>query len=149
MKHYSTYLFALYLIVIAAGCTKKSDPAPAPVLSKTELLTAHNWRKTGLTYNDGTHGTMDYFFTVPLCDRDNFLHFNPNNTVIEDEGATKCNANNPQSATYPWAFSNNETQLTFGPQYAPTTDIVQLTNTTLQLRQTNRADTYVITFTAF
>jgi hypothetical protein len=77
--------------------------------------------------------TMDVYAQLQACEKDNIVKVQSNGTYTIDEGATKCNAADPQIAeTGNWTFSNNETKLTF---MGETFDIISLSATTLTLKQ--------------
>ncbi len=51
---------------------------------------------------------------VKDCDKDNLMYLNADSTVLQDEGPTKCDANDPQSEDGgKWNFMENETKLNF------------------------------------
>lgn len=48
------------------------------------------------------------------CDQDNTIEFKEGNQEIEDEGATKCNSNDPQTVTNTYSFSGSTITI-YGP----------------------------------
>lgn len=134
MKTSSTYLLIAAMAALTVSCKKDGETTPTP--SKTDLLTAKNWRVTDLKlggqsiYNSGL---------IDPCDKDNLYKFNTNKTATFDEGAAKCNPSDPQTQTGSWDFTTNETKLKITD---PTGDvmegeIVTLTSTSLVLRDPN------------
>ncbi len=150
-------LSLLLLLAASLGaCKKNDDNAP----SRADLLTAKNWRVSADTYtkvDNGKTTTVDEYAKSLACERDNFLKFNTNKSLITDEGATKCSASDPQMQTSNWDFSGDQTKLnySFSPQssFVLSSDIVELSATTLRLRATNTngttTETEDITYTAF
>ncbi len=113
------------MLVIFSACKKdKDDPQP----SKTQMLTAKNWKLTSVTMNGA-----DQYGSIPACTKDDLAKYNTDNTVTYDEGATKCDPDDPQTETAVWAFDNNETQLIEDGQ---TYDIKELSSNTLKLSMT-------------
>jgi hypothetical protein len=150
MKHFSSFLLGLSMLLALAGCGKKSDPTPAtPALSaKTTLLTTPKWRITaivGTTTFAGQTTTADGFTNQPSCVKDNFSKFNSDLTATYDEGATKCSTSAAQTKQGTWSFNAAEDQITVVDPSVPagsvgntiTADLLQLTATTLQIKTTN------------
>lgn len=109
MKFFSSIavVFTLWL----AGCTKKSDPPPP---NKTDHITASAWTYESAGIDADKNGTIDFALpanTFAACQLDNSISFKANNTGITDEGATKCNASDPQTSNFNWSFTDNETNL--------------------------------------
>lgn len=130
-------LLLLICGVAALSACHKDDNSPS--LSRTDLLTTKNWRVTASTFTTTDQGNVtvqdDYLKYLP-CERDNFTKFNSDKTVVQNEGASKCNAAAPQSSTFVWAFNQDETQLLIGEDAGATVPftIVELSATTLHLR---------------
>ena len=146
-------LFLFVLGVAALGACKKNNET-SPEASRTELLTAKSWRLAAATITAGTSKT-DEFAASQACERDNFLKFNTNKSVVVDEGATRCDPSDAQTQTSTWDFNNDQTKLTI-PVYAGLSiaaDIVELSATTLHVRYTDTGsaptETYDYVFTAF
>jgi hypothetical protein len=94
---------ALLLISLAFTACKKSS---THVKTKTELLTQSTWR-----FSSATVGGIDVSAFLQACQRDNILTFVSAGTGTLDEGATKCNAGDPQTTPFIWSFMTNETIL--------------------------------------
>lgn len=139
------------LLLVALGvaslsaCKKDNDATPtAP--TRTTLLTPRNWRITALstttTATGGTPTTVDAYAQMPACQKDDFRRFNINNTLVIDESTTKCTTTAPQQTSARWDFNSTQTQLRItGPGTTPAViyDVLELTATTLRLRQTSQA----------
>ena len=113
MKTRGLYSFLLIGISLQLACSK-DDPPAGP--SKTELITKAAWKyDTG-----GVDANKDGFVDTNLppgyvlsCNTDNTLTFNNDGTGVVDEGATKCDAAEPQTRDFTWTFTNNETHINF------------------------------------
>jgi hypothetical protein len=106
-------IFVLFSVLIVAGfvsCKKSSSSK-----SKTEFLTQAGWKQTGgevRTTTTAAWGVDPSFTSTPACQKDNVILFRTNNTVENNEGATKCNAADPQIVfTGSWAFQDNESKI--------------------------------------
>ena len=104
------------LVFALASCKKSSSPDDDQSVteSNTSLLSKAMWKfdRAGIDF-DG-NGTIDANMpagTLKACDIDNTVTFNSNGTGIVDEGGTKCNGGTPQSASFTWRFSHDESSL--------------------------------------
>jgi hypothetical protein len=123
--------------IVTANAT---TPVPGIVVlaSKPALLTGHRWRIVGQQITDNSTGTVtDFYGNSPTCFRDNYYAFNADGTTLFDEGASKCASTDPQTATGTWELLNNYTQLrmTFDSSPAEIQEVVELTGSSLHLRQ--------------
>jgi len=134
-------LFGLAAASLSA-CKKESQTTPSP--SKTELLTAKNWRLTAytstvtVTGNSSSTNTGNIYALLSACQKDNFFKFNTDKTLVEDEGSIVC-INTPQKTSYTWEFSSDQTRLLVTSPVS-TDDfgtITELSSTTLRLRNTD------------
>jgi hypothetical protein len=100
-----------FLVISVASC-KKSDSAPA-AKTKTVLLTQNTWKVQTVSVDLNKDGTGDADATsyFQSCDLDNIYTFKTDNTGILDEGAAKCNPDNPQTTGFNWIFKSSETIL--------------------------------------
>ncbi|HRI59628.1 MAG TPA: lipocalin family protein, partial [Saprospiraceae bacterium] len=72
---------------------------------------------------------------LAACDKDNFVEFKADGSFVSDEGATKCNAADPQQETGTWAFAQNETHLVVaGADYDFDAEIVELTDSKIEVK---------------
>lgn len=103
-------IFSLYFI----SC-KKPDPVAPP--TKTDHISASSWTYENAGIDNDRNGTIDVPIStlapglVPTCRIDNSLVFKKDNSGTADEGATKCNAADPQTTAFNWSFADNETNL--------------------------------------
>ena len=88
---------------IYSSCNKNDYNPPAPK-TKTQLITQSTWK-----FKSATVGGSPY--TFPSCQTDNILSFSTAGTGTVDEGATKCNAGDPQTNNFTWVFQNSETEI--------------------------------------
>lgn len=134
--------------ILVLGACKKNDDATPTAQSKTDLLTAHNWKPSTGTYtitSSGTSITSDAFET---CDKDDSYKFGSDKSLVVDAGTVKCNSSDPQKETGTWALSNNDQKLTMNlPNQAINgdLDVKELTTTTLHLSGTQTSNG--VTFT--
>lgn len=106
MKKYLFFLFAVIpaLILGLSSCSKDDDGNSNPK-TKRELLTQSPWK-----YKSATVGGVP-FSSFMTCQTDNTYSFNTSGSGVADEGATKCNAADPQSNPFTWSFQNAETEI--------------------------------------
>jgi hypothetical protein len=113
-------ILSVFIITISA-CTKDESPS--------EILTGQKWRIAVWNVNPaidiaGTKYT-DITSVVAACTKDNFIEFRSDKSIIEDEGATKCNSTDPQSGPAgKWDLSEDGKSL-----YLTDTDLSGLTGT--------------------
>lgn len=124
MKKHVTYLVVAAVGLASLGSCKKEE-ATTPTLSKTDLLTAKNWKVTDLKV-----AGQSVFNTalVQDCDKDDLTKFNSNKSATFDEGTLKCDPTSPQSRTGSWDLTTNETKLKVTD---PDGDVVEGTINTL------------------
>ncbi|MBC6493199.1 hypothetical protein BC349_19260 [Flavihumibacter stibioxidans] len=94
--------------VLLSACSKNDD---SPAKTKTELLTASLWKIASVGVDLDKNGTVDLPYSLETCEKDNTFKFNTNGTGISDEGPTKCDASDPQTEDFTWAFKSGETIL--------------------------------------
>ena len=148
MKVFSTYLVAVALGCTLLGCSKKEDATP----SKTELLTNKNWVVTAFTVSPGVSvgGTTitDVYAQTPACSRDDISRFETPNVFKDDEGASKCNATDPQTITGTWVFNSDQTVLTVTENgSAQSFNISSLTSNQMVLTVSQVANNVTYTYT--
>ena len=90
---------AIALLVVMTSCKKDEV-----TMSDQDYLTAGNWKVTGMKINPGIEvpgfGTVtDFYQYVEECSKDDLIKFNVGGVLVEDEGATKCDANDPQTTS--------------------------------------------------
>ena len=91
-------------ILVLSSC-QKEDNIPVPK-TKTQLLSQSSWR-----FKNATASGTDISASLPACQKDNIITFAAAGTGTLDEGATKCNAPDPQTTSLTWSFLSGETVL--------------------------------------
>jgi hypothetical protein len=115
MKQKLGLMVVVMTLLVNSGCQKNADGGSSQQ-TKTELITKSAWKydHAGLDLdNDGTIDSPVPGGIIQPCDVDGTLTFNANGTGVGDEGATKCNAANPQTSNFNWSLKNNETIIAF------------------------------------
>ena len=101
------YALAFLLIGFVVFSCKKSSSGSS---SNTQLITSATWKYDTVAIDANKDGKPDTPLppgTVPTCELDNLITFKTDSTGTLDEGATKCNAGDPQSTRFTWYFKNN------------------------------------------
>jgi hypothetical protein len=138
-------LTAIGASLLFVAC-KKDDSLPDPNNNNNNnntnaTLTTGSWKMVSSTSvieypaPAGTQ-TVDLFALMQSCVQDNLYIFKTDNTTMSDEGATKCNASDPQQKTAgTWALINNNTKLQITENSTSiTADILTLNNSVLEIR---------------
>lgn len=136
-------------IVLFAAC-KKDETTPNNngnnnngnnnTKGKKELLVDGKWQITALstTYNDGTGDTtIDSYADWDACMKDDFTTFSADGKGVNDEGATKCDATDPQTDNFTWSLIDNDTKIRIveAGEDDDTSDIVEITATQIKLKE--------------
>ena len=127
----------IILVAIAAfafaSCKDNSSTDTTPtVKTKTDLITAGSWVTSDVLIN----GTSIWVL-ADACSKDDFMTFKTNGTVITDEGATKCDAADPQTTTANWSFSSDEKKVTIDGDMG---DLVTLNETDMVVSMQDSTD---------
>ena len=140
MKFRISVLRASALLLVGAtavlsACDETAEnPSPS---GKTQLLTAGPWHITAYTRTTGNGPATNYLTTEfpRSCERDDRYTFKINGVQERTEGPTSCGSGGSATVvgTYTWDFNSSQTQLTVA---GITFDVVQLSDSTLQLRWT-------------
>ena len=144
--------FAFVAILSFTNCKdKETTPAAPDTRTKTQLITAAEWKWTVSTCNvpvdtDGKDGaSTDLLIQMLPCEIDNSYTFKSDSTVIEKTNV-KCKTNEPVSWKGDWEFLNNEKILDWdGDDFT----VIELTGSKLVLKSTftTGTNTYEITDT--
>jgi Lipocalin-like domain len=120
-------LFPAFVFPIA--CKKSSHDK-----TKAELIAQSPWK-----FDNAKVAGTDVSAFLDDCDKDNTVIFATNGTGTADEGATKCNAADPQTVSFTWEFQSNETILVASAPLFPggngTFTIITLTESQLIVSQ--------------
>jgi hypothetical protein len=113
MKPAIIKILAAGLIITGMLSCKKSATVTPTEKTKTVLLTQSAWKVQSLSVDLNKDGTGDADATsyFQSCDLDNTYSFKTDGSGTTDEGATKCNPDNPQTASFTWLFKSGETIL--------------------------------------
>ncbi|WP_152981795.1 lipocalin family protein [Hymenobacter sp. AT01-02] len=102
-----TRLFATCLLLgvftSLSSCQKESTP-----LTVRERLMARTWRVTGGTEQEGSAPVQDSYASASPCFLDNLYTFNADQSIVLDEGPTKCDPLADQAYTGTWTLSEND-----------------------------------------
>lgn len=127
-------LSSLFLATVNFSCSKNDD-TPPPAKTNTELITKATWKFNKATVS----GIGDVSAFLETCKKDNKVTFIAAGTGTADEGATKCNPGDPQTAAFTWSFQTSESVLFVStPLFtggSSTFTIVSLTETELVVSQ--------------
>ncbi|MDI3322299.1 hypothetical protein [Pinibacter soli] len=135
---------AIVMLSVAAMTGCKKDDSKTSNKSKTELLTTGSWKQTSIYFSpavdwDGDgHKENEVINLYSPCDRDDLMTFKTNGTVVNDEGASKCDPSDPQVIeTTHWKFADNETKIVIGdPGVEESAQLLELTSSVLKVKVT-------------
>jgi len=142
--------FLLIVSLFLATLSCKKDDAP----TKTDLLSGKNWILTAETVSPAIdyNGNLvtDLYAQMDDCDKDDISKFNANGTYTFEEGATKCDVNDPQvweSGT--WVFNSDQTILILTSLDMDTVnaEIIELTSSKCVISQESNFDNINYTIT--
>jgi hypothetical protein len=106
------FLASVTIALFIIGCKKDSSDDDGGSSQKMQLITSAAWiydtAAVDLTGDEEPDQPLPSG-TLKDCDRDNIITLNDDGTGTVDEGATKCDAGDPQSTDISWSFKNNET----------------------------------------
>ncbi len=129
-------LLIVSLFIATLSCKKDEEP------TKKELLCGKNWILTAETVSPAINfnGILitDLYSQLDDCTKDDISIFNTNGTYTFEEGATKCDVNDPQvwdSGT--WVFNSDETilVLTSPGNGTVNAEIIELTSSKIVVSQ--------------
>jgi len=130
-RFYSTLsIITLSIIILISSCKKDAEKTPR------DFLTEGQWRITDVELDPGIElvpgfpikDVYDLFYTQD-CMKDDLIIFNADGTITEDEGATKCDPDDPQSVTEnTWSMNEEQTTIsaTFFGLDSGSADIIAL-----------------------
>lgn len=129
-------LLAFSFVVLRSSSCKKDGDDTQQAETKTQLLTKANWKIVKAEARSTPAAAWsDATSLLDACDKDNIQVYRTNATFELNEGATKCDALDPQIVSAgTWAFINSETQLKMtetGASVSDTAAVEQLDNSTL------------------
>jgi hypothetical protein len=144
--------FLLIVSLCLATFSCKKDDAP----SKKDLISGKNWMLISETVSPAINfnGILitDLYAQLDDCTKDDISKFNANGTYTFEEGATKCDVNDPQvfdSGT--WVFNSDQTILVLTSPSNGTinAEIIELTSSKIVTSQQSTIDgiNYTVTDT--
>lgn len=104
MKKTFLFPFLAILILFLSSCTKNDDGDTSK--PKSELIVSSPWK-----FSKATVLGIDASSYFDACQKDNIATLKADGTGTLDEGPTKCDSGSPQSVSFTWALTNNETTL--------------------------------------
>jgi Lipocalin-like domain len=133
------------IILIIGSCKKEV------VVSRTQLL-SRDWQQTDLIASIAGSAPTSVFTTVmDACVRDNIWQFKADGTYSVSEGASKCNAADPDIATTgTWQLIDNDSKLVIDDvnELPQTFTITELTSASLKITGTEIIQGNSVTATA-
>jgi hypothetical protein len=149
MKNYIvklTGILTLALLVIVSSCSKNDEPSA----SKAQMI-ARNWKQTDLLASQAGTPAVSVFDTFfEPCNKDDIWQFKSDGTYTVVEGASKCDAADPDTVTTgTWQLTDNDTKIIIDDASEPaqTLNIVELTSTSFKLSGTETISGVVVTAT--
>jgi len=133
------YLILFISLFLNINCGKKEDAMP--VSNQQLLTTSGGWKLTAETLSPPFQGITDYYAELDPCEADNILKFLSNGTFSIDEGATKCDASDPQlyiTGTWSWNSNNTLTMSYTGAKEKEQLSIITLTSTMLKFSHSSK-----------
>jgi hypothetical protein len=108
---------AALLLLSACDDATTGDSVPANSTEAKALLTAASWLPAAHTINPGFdmeddgHVITNVFAIEPACSHDDIMRFTADGKWINDEGAQKCDAGDPQTTGGTWVLSQDADSL--------------------------------------
>lgn len=102
MKKLFTIISFSIAIFFIGSCNKNDSPPP----SNTDHIIRAAWK-----FDKATSGGFDVSSFIDNCYKDNTITFTANGNGTMDEGASKCDASDPQTVNFTWNFTNNGSTL--------------------------------------
>lgn len=134
---------ACAVTLVFAACKDDKDDATPSNSQTGGTLTGIDWRMTAnsmtITGAGPFDGTTDMYAEMEDCEKDNLSRFNEDKTMVEKEGATKCDASDPDvKSTATWELLSNNTKLKVTPTGGDELvfDIITLNANTLTVKMT-------------
>jgi hypothetical protein len=152
-------------IILFAACKKDKDDdntvTPA-AKTKKDYLVDGKWRfdaYTSVVHMTDSASGLDTTYTengdLDECDKDDFALFLSTGKMLTDEGAVKCDEEDPQvDSSALWSLNSDFSKLTINQPDIPISedyDVLELTSTNLKMRtkykETGNGQTYESEFT--
>jgi hypothetical protein len=118
----SALIAMLCITLVLSSCSKDEEETVAPAPTKKQMLSGNNWVIKAYTVEPAIdidqNGTQENNLLPYLqaCNLDDFIDLNEDNSYTAEEGASKCDPNDPQVyETGDWSFNSDETFIVFSP----------------------------------
>jgi hypothetical protein len=143
-KHYMKKLISLSccaIVLFIIGCKKEGDDENGGGDSeKMQLITSAAWKyDTAVAIVFGSQQKIPDGLLLD-CDKDNLITLKNDGTGTVAEGATKCEAGDPDTTPLTWEFKSNETVInipdTLYGRISGDAQIQELSATKLKLKKT-------------
>jgi len=130
------------MLLWSSSCKDDTTEVNVVAKTKTELLTESNWVLTSAKAEPAISifgvPVAEFYALMLPCEKDDWQKFNMDNTLILDQGATKCGSD-PQTKTTTWSFNADETMLTIDDQEHT---LEELSATTLKISKQESGEDY-------
>jgi hypothetical protein len=140
-------LFLMGSLMLTTSCDKDDDPMT------NEDLIIGTWRLSAFTVSPELPFIgSNVYSQIPDCTKDDLSIFEDNGVFKVDEGASKCNPNDPQTITGSYTFNPDMTVLTINDgSETESWDISEISDSqmvaTYEESDTGVVYTYTLTFT--
>lgn len=135
-------LFSFVLILLAAVACKKDDDKKSPDEQAMELITSTSWKIDTIGLDTDGNNEIDEELPYPLsaCQKDDILTFLSDSTGNYGEGASKCEASDPDNTPFNWMFKATNTVINIDGDLnvllTGDVDIIELKDNSLKLAKT-------------
>lgn len=103
-----TLLLTGFLVVSTLVSCKKDNDEPE---SRPALLTERPWTLSQMGIDINNDNKIDQAYPLDDCNFDDTFLFRADGTGTADQGADKCEEEDPQSEEFNWVLTDNETVL--------------------------------------
>gem|GEM_PF-1318592 len=109
--------YSITVVAIDNDGAKTTSSAIDLIVQDDELI-GKNWKLTAKTVSParapqlGADPVTNWYPQLQNCETDNLKKYMADNTVTFDEGATKCDSNDPQTEKGSWLYNSNSTIIT-------------------------------------
>lgn len=148
-------LLPLFAAIALLGSCKKDDKVASSTSATFKTIADKKWQLTAYSYTY-MGSTMDGYASFDECVKDNLWIMKSDNTNEGDEGATKCNASDPQTKVAgSWKLQSGDKEILvkdFGAASVGVNEVVftilESTASTLKVKYTTTVGGPVIENTA-
>ncbi len=139
MKKSIRYMLLLMVVTQFTYCKKSSSSEDT---SRTTLITSASWKFDNAWLDVDKDGKADSPIPssyLKSCQTDNVVTLKSDGTGTLDEGASKCNTEDPQTSSFTWLFKDNENTINLSTAIITGVEgdikITALTGSKLQLQK--------------